>query len=97
MKKRSSKHISVVKRVVPQSWGTSNGTFITDREGDIGISFVEVEYLASKKVRLQPDIVEYSPGDQAPMYDLIIGKQTMHNLGVCVLTCPPGRGGRFQY
>jgi hypothetical protein len=41
-----------------------------------------VEYSARKKVRLQPDIVEYSPGDQAPMYDLIIGKQTMHNLGV---------------
>ncbi len=69
-----------MKWVVPQLWGTSNGTFITDKVGDIEISFVE--YLASKKVRLQPDIVEYSPGDQAPMYDLIIGKQTMHNLGV---------------
>jgi hypothetical protein len=41
-----------------------------------------VEYSASKKVRLQPHIIENSPGDQAPMYDLIIGKQTMHNLGV---------------
>jgi hypothetical protein len=41
-----------------------------------------VEYSASKKVRLQLDIIEYSPEDQAPMYDLIIGKQTMHNLGV---------------
>jgi hypothetical protein len=61
MKKRSSKRISVVKRVVPQSWGTSNGTFITDRVGDIEISFVE--YLASKKVHLQPDIVEDSLGD----------------------------------
>jgi hypothetical protein len=80
MKKGSSKHISVVKRVVPQSWGTSNGTIITDRVGNIAISFVE--YSASKKVRLQPDIVEYSPGDQAPMYDLIIGKQSIHNLGV---------------
>ncbi len=69
-----------MKRVVPQSWGTSNGTFIADRVGDIEISFVE--YSASKKVCLQPDIVEYSPGDQAPMYDLIIGKQAMHNLGV---------------
>jgi hypothetical protein len=69
-----------MKRVVPQSWGTSNGTFVTDKVGNIEISFVE--YLASKKVRLQPDIVEYSPGDQAPMYDLKIGKQTMHNLGV---------------
>jgi hypothetical protein len=80
MKKGSSKRISVVKRVVPQSLGTSNGTFVTDKVGDIEISFME--YLASKKVCLQPDIVEYSPGNQAPMYDLIIGKQTMHNLGV---------------
>jgi hypothetical protein len=37
--------------------------------------------LASKKGHLL-DIVEYIPGDQAPMYDLVIGKQTMHNLGV---------------
>jgi hypothetical protein len=80
MKKGSSKCISIVKRVVPQSWGTSNGTFITNKVSNIEISFVE--YSASRKVRLQPDIVEYSPGDQAPMYDLIIGKQTMHDLGV---------------
>jgi hypothetical protein len=80
MKKGSSTRISIVKRVVPQSWGTSDGTFITDRVSDIEISFVE--YSASMKVRLQLDIVEFSPGDQAPMYDLIIGKQTMHNLGV---------------
>ncbi len=78
MKKGSSKCISFVKWVVPQSWGTSNGTFVTDRVGNIEISFME--YSASKKVCLQPDIVEYSPGDQAPMYDLIIGMQTMHNL-----------------
>ncbi len=67
-----------MKRVFPQSWGTSNGTFVTDKVGDIEISFVE--YSASKKVRPQPDIIEYSPGEQAPMYDLIIGKQTMHDL-----------------
>jgi hypothetical protein len=69
MKKGSSKHIFIVKRVVPQSWGTSNDTFVTDKVGDIEISFVE--YSASKMVRLQPDIVEYSPGEQAPMYDLM--------------------------
>ncbi len=80
LKKGASKRISFVKRVVPQSWGTSNGAFNIDKVGDIEISFVE--YSASKKVRLQPDIVEYSLGEQAPMYDLIIGKQTMHNLGV---------------
>jgi hypothetical protein len=80
MKTGSSKCISVAKQVVPQSWGASNGTFLTDKVGDIEISFVG--YLAKKKNRLQPDIVEYSPGDQAPMYDLITGKQTLHNLGV---------------
>ncbi len=80
MKKGSSKCISIVKRVVPQLWGTSNGTLVTDRVGDIEISFVE--HSASKKVHLQPHIVEYSPGDQPPMYDLIRGKQTMHDLGV---------------
>ncbi len=66
-----------MKQVVPQLWGTSNGTFVTDRVGNIKISFVE--YSARKKVCLQLDIVEYSPGDQAPMYDLIIGKQMMHD------------------
>jgi hypothetical protein len=35
MKKGSSECMSVVKRVVPQLWGTSNGTFVTDRVGDI--------------------------------------------------------------
>jgi hypothetical protein len=80
MKKGSSKCMSIVKWIVPQLGGTSNGTFITDKVGDIEIS--SVEYSASKKVCLQLDIVEYSPGVQATMYDLIIGKQTMHNLGV---------------
>ncbi len=41
-----------------------------------------MEYSVSKKVRLQPDIVECGLGDQVPMYDLINGKQTMHDLGV---------------
>jgi hypothetical protein len=80
MNKGFSKHIPIVERVVHQSWGTSNSTFVTDKVGNIEISFVE--FSASKKVCLQLDIVEFSPGDQAPMYDLIIGKQTMHDLGV---------------
>jgi hypothetical protein len=41
MKKGSSKRIFIAKRVVPQLWGTSNGTFVTDKVGDIKISFVE--------------------------------------------------------
>ncbi len=71
VKKGSIKHISVVKRAVPQLWGTSNGsngTFKTDKVGDVEIAFLE--YSASKKVPLQPDIVEYSLlGKQAPKYD----------------------------
>ncbi len=70
----------VAKWAVPQSWGTSKGTFNADKVGDIEISFVE--YSASKKVCLQPDNVECSPGDQAPMYGLIFGKQTLHDLGL---------------
>ncbi len=69
-----------MKWVVPQSWGTSNGTFVTNKLGDMEISFVE--YSASNKVCLQRVIVQYSLGEQAPIYDLIIGKQTMHDLGV---------------
>jgi hypothetical protein len=83
MKEGSSKLISIAKRVVPLSWGTSNGTFIIDKVGDIEISFVE--YSASKKVHLQLDIVEYTLGDQAPMYNLIIVLQTLHNLGVVLV------------
>jgi hypothetical protein len=48
--------------------------------GNIEIAFVE--YSSSKKVRLALDIVEYNLGADKPMYDLIIGKQTMHDLGV---------------
>jgi hypothetical protein len=59
MKKGSSNCTAVAKWVVPQLWCTSYGTFITDKVGDIEFFFVE--YSASKKVRLQTDIVEYSP------------------------------------
>jgi hypothetical protein len=79
IRKGSHKFIPTWKRNVPQSWGTSNGTFQTKKVGDIDISFVE--YSASKSVRLTPDIVEYDSGANAPMYDLIIGKQTLHDIG----------------
>jgi hypothetical protein len=80
MKKGASKDIPVIKRAIPQSWGTSNSTFVTDKVGNIKIAFVD--YSSSKKVHLAPDIVEYKLGLDSPMYDLIIGKNTMHDLGV---------------
>jgi hypothetical protein len=60
MKKGSSKHISVVRWVVPQSWGTSNGNFVTDKVGAIEISFVE--YSASKKGTPSAGHCQVQPG-----------------------------------
>jgi len=57
MVKGSQKYIPTTKRAIPQSWGTSNGTFQTKKVGVIDISFME--YSASKSVKLTPDIVEY--------------------------------------
>ncbi len=44
----------------PSVVGHFFGIFNTDKVGDI-----EMEYSASKKVHLQPDIVKYNPGEQA--------------------------------
>jgi hypothetical protein len=80
IRKRPQKYIPCTKRAAPQSWGTSNGTFLTKKVGEIDISFAE--YSISKSVvHLTPDIVEYDPGANAPLYDLIIGKQSLHDIG----------------
>jgi hypothetical protein len=79
LKKGSNKYIPVVNRAVPESWGTSNGTFRTKKVGKIELSFID--YLVSKRVHLRPDIVEYNAEGLKPLYDLIIGKQTLHDTG----------------
>jgi hypothetical protein len=78
LEKGTNKYIPVVSRVVPESWSTSNGTFKT-KVGEVKLSFVE--YSANKKVHLCPDIVKYSKGGPPPLYNLIIGKQTLHDIG----------------
>ncbi len=78
--KGSTMCIPVVRRAVPESWGTSNGTFQTSMVGDVKISFVD--YSDSKRVHLKPDIVKYTRNGAPPAYDLIMGKQTLHDLGV---------------
>ncbi len=47
--------------------------------GEVELSFVD--YYASKKVHLHLDIVEYPRGGPPPLYDPIIGKQTLHDIG----------------
>ncbi len=79
IRKGSQKYIPCTKRAAPQSWGTSNGTFLTKKVGEIDISFAE--YSISKSVHLTPDILEYDPGANTPLYDLIIGKQSLHDIG----------------
>jgi hypothetical protein len=41
-----------------------------------------VDYSNSKRVHLKPDIVEYAHNGASPVYNLILGKQTLHDLGV---------------
>ncbi len=82
IRKGSQKYIPCRKRAAPQSWGTSNGTFQTKKVGEIDISFAE--YSISKSVHLTPDIVEYDPGASKPLYDLIIGKQSLHDISLLV-------------
>ncbi len=57
-----------MKRVVPQSWGTSNGTFKTNMVGEIEITLSFVEYSLSKSIHLTLDIVEYEAGATAPLW-----------------------------
>jgi hypothetical protein len=51
----------------------------TKKMGEVDLSFVE--YSARKKVHLCPDIVEYSKGGPPPLYNVMIGKQTLHDIG----------------
>ncbi len=46
--------------------------------GDVELSFEE--YSASKRVHLRPDVVEYPRVGAPPLYNLIIGKQTLHDI-----------------
>jgi hypothetical protein len=48
--------------------------------GDVKISFVD--YSDSKKIHLKPDIVEYVRNGAPLLYNLILVKQTLHDLGV---------------
>jgi hypothetical protein len=60
--------------------GTSNGTFQTKKVGDVEISFVD--YSDSNRIHLKPDIVEYARNGAPLLYNLILDKQTLHDLRV---------------
>ncbi len=67
------------KRLDPQSWNTSNGIFRTKRKARIELNFSK--YSDSKKFFAEPDVAKYSKINK-PQYDLILGTNTMKELGI---------------
>jgi hypothetical protein len=67
------------KRLVPQSWNTSNGMLQTKCKAEIELNFFE--YSNSERYLVEPDIVEYNQNNK-PQYDLILGVKTMKKYGI---------------
>jgi hypothetical protein len=67
------------KRLVPQSWNTSNGMFQTKRKAEIELNFFE--YSDSKRYLVEPDIVKYDKNNR-PQYDLILCVKIMKKYGI---------------
>jgi hypothetical protein len=79
--KGTAKQFPYLTRQVPKTWCTSNETFQTRGKGDLQLKFFQ--YSNSKRVKIQPDVVEYGKGTVGkPMFDLILGTQTMYELGI---------------
>jgi hypothetical protein len=68
-----------LKRLVSQSWNTSNGRFQTKQKAEIEPNFFE--YSNSKRYLAAPDIVEYIKINK-PQYDIILGVKTMKKYGI---------------
>jgi hypothetical protein len=55
-----------------------------------------VDYLDSNRIHLKPDIVKYARNGVLPLYDLILGKQTLHNLGLGVVLDFKGKNNHHR-
>jgi hypothetical protein len=67
------------KRLVPQSWNTSNAMFQTKQKAEIELNFFE--HFDNKRYLVEPDIVKYDKNNR-PQYDLILGVKTMKKYGI---------------
>ncbi len=67
------------KRLVPQSWNTSNGIFQTQRKARVELNFFE--YSDSKRYHVEPNVVKYDKNNR-PQYDLILGTVPMKEFGI---------------
>ena len=78
--KGKTKHFPYLTRQVPCSWHTSNGVFQTKGRGKLPIKFFE--YSNSKEFLAEPDVFEYDQNMVKPVFDLIIGCNSMEKLGI---------------
>jgi hypothetical protein len=77
--KGTTKQFPYLTRQVPKSWCMLNGTFQMKGKGDLQLKFFQ--YSNSKRVKIQPDVVEYGKGAvEKPMFDLILGIDTTDEL-----------------
>ena len=83
-KKGTTKHFPYSNRQVSKSWHTSKGVFKTNGRGKFKVKFLE--YSNSKEFLAKPDVVEYEKDEMKPMFDLILGIKTVHELGI-ILDC----------
>ncbi len=79
--KKGSKEIPYTKWLIPQVWQSSKGHFKTNKIGE-GIKLEFIEYSENKRISIFPNIMEYDENDYEPKFDLIIGTQTMQELGI---------------
>jgi hypothetical protein len=68
-----------LKRLVPQSWNTSNGIFQMQRKARIELNFFE--YSDSKRYHVEPDVVKYNKINR-PQYDLVLSTASMNEFGI---------------
>ena len=77
---RNKEYIPSKERLHPQKWTTSNGTFKTTKVGNLDLKFPE--FSESKLFKIRPDIVNVPREMNKPVYDLIIGVETLTKMGV---------------
>ena len=80
--KEAKSKLLTKKKLNSQKWHTSAGEFSSSKVANV--EFKIPEFLNSKTIRLSPDVVKYLQRDSKPLYDLIIGLETLHELN-CVL------------
>ena len=79
LRKGTDKHFPYLKRQVPKSWHTSNGSFQTNGRAKLRVKFFE--YSTNREYFIQPDVEYKDPADK-PGFDIILGSNTMKELGI---------------